>query len=136
MFVSQMQSEHEERKELTASRNVDSLSLQLSSILGLEEMEAHVYLNLLRIGPISASALAKEIDVERTKTYRTIEKLLNQNIVTTTFSKPKLCVATKPEEVLKMILQRKEDELKRFVKVYPIDYRAIVEEDLLSLEEK
>jgi len=107
-----MQLEHEERKELTSSRNVDSLSLQLSSILGLEKIEAHVYLNLLRIGPISASALAKEIDVERTKTYRTIEKLLNQNIVSTTFSKPKLCVATKPEEVLKMILQRKEDELK------------------------
>jgi len=112
MYVNQMQLEHEERKELTSSRNVNSLSLQLSSILGLEEMEAHVYLNLLRIGPISASALAKEIDVERTKTYRTIEKLLNQNIVSTTFSKPKLCVATKPEEVLKMILQRKEDELK------------------------
>jgi sugar-specific transcriptional regulator TrmB len=111
MYVNQMQLEHEERKELTSSRNIDSLSLQLSSILGLEEMEAHVYLNLLRIGPISASALAKEIDVERTKTYRTIEKLLNQNIVSTTFSKPKLCVATKPDEVLKMILQRKEDEL-------------------------
>lgn len=75
-------------------------------------MEANIYLNLLRVGPISASALAKEIDVERTKTYRTIEKLLNQNIVSTTFSKPKLCVATKPEEVLKMILQRKEDDLK------------------------
>ena len=112
MYVNQLQLEYDERKELTSSRNVDSLSAQLSSILGLEEMEAHVYLNLLRVGPISASALAKEIDVERTKTYRTIEKLLNQNIVTTTFSKPKLCVATKPEEVLKMILQRKEDELK------------------------
>jgi len=112
MYVNQMQLEYEERKELTSSRNVDSLSLQLSSILGLEQMEAHVYLNLLRVGPISASALAKEIDVERTKTYRTIEKLLNQNIVTTTFSKPKLCVAAKPEEVLKMILQIKEDELK------------------------
>ena len=111
MYVNQMQLDHEERKELTTTRNVDSLSLQLSSILGLEQMEAHVYLNLLRIGPISASALAKEIDVERTKTYRTIEKLLNQNIVSTTFSKPKLCVATKPEEVLKMILQTKEDEL-------------------------
>lgn len=112
MYTNQIQYEYEEKKDLTYSRNVDSLSLQLSSILGLEEMEAHVYLNLLRVGPISASALAKEIDVERTKTYRTIEKLLNQNIVTTTFSKPKLCVATKPEEVLKMILQRKEDELK------------------------
>jgi len=94
MYVNQIQLEHEERKELTSSQKVNSLSLQLSSILGLEEMEAHVYLNLLRIGPISASALAKKIDVERTKTYRTIEKLLNQNIVSTTFSKPKLCVAT------------------------------------------
>jgi HTH-type transcriptional regulator, sugar sensing transcriptional regulator len=104
--------EHEEKKELESSKKLDSLSFQLSSILGLEEMEANIYLNLLRVGPISASALAKEIDVERTKTYRTIEKLLNQNIVSTTFSKPKLCVATKPEEVLKMILQRKEDELR------------------------
>ena len=112
MFVNQLNIEHEEKRELESSRKLDSLSSQLSSILGLEEMEAHVYLNLLRVGPISASALAKEIDVERTKTYRTIEKLLNQNIVSTTFSKPKLCVATKPEEVLKMILQRKEDELK------------------------
>ncbi len=112
MFVNQLKIEHEETKELESTKKLDSLSSQLSSILGLEEMEAHIYLNLLRVGPISASALAKEIDVERTKTYRTIEKLLNQNIVSTTFSKPKLCVATKPEEVLKMILQRKEDDLK------------------------
>ena len=112
MYVNQMQLDYEEKKELTSTKNVDTLSLELSSILGLEEMEAHLYLNLLRIGPISASALSKEIDVERTKTYRTIEKLLSQNIVSTTFSKPKLCVATKPEEVLKMVLQRKEDELK------------------------
>ena len=108
MYVNQLKVEHEEKKELESSKKLDSLSYQLSSILGLEEMEANIYLNLLRVGPISASALAKEIDVERTKTYRTIEKLLNQNIVSTTFSKPKLCVATKPEEVLKMILQSKE----------------------------
>src|SRR3989304_3668340 len=97
MYVNQLKIEHDEKNELDSIRHIDSLSSQLSSILGLEEMEAHVYLNLLRIGPISASAL---------------EKLLNQNIVSTTFSKPKLCVATKPEEVLKMILQRKEDDLK------------------------
>lgn len=112
MYVNPFKQERSEKNELEPIRHIDSLSYQLSSILGLEEMEAQVYLNLLRIGPISASALAKEIDVERTKTYRTIEKLLNQNIVSTTFSKPKLCVAAKPEEVLKMILQRKEDDLK------------------------
>ena len=111
-FVNQLKIEHEKKKELTSSQLIDTLSSQISTILGLEELEGQVYLNLLRIGPISASALAKEIDVERTKTYRTVEKLINQNIVSTTFSKPKLCVATKPEEVLKMVLQKKEDELK------------------------
>ena len=94
-------------------QNIDSLGTQLSSILGLDDLEAKIYLNLLRVGPISASALAKEIDIERTKMYRTVEKLINQNIVSSTFSKPKLCIATEPEEVLKMIMQRKEDDLKK-----------------------
>jgi sugar-specific transcriptional regulator TrmB len=112
IFPNQLRAEQEQKKELTSSQQIDTLSSQISSILGLDEIEGHVYLNLLRIGPISASALAKEIDVERTKTYRTVEKLISQNIVSTTFSKPKLCVATKPEEVLKMVLQKKEDDLK------------------------
>jgi sugar-specific transcriptional regulator TrmB len=113
MYEIKLNSIQNDSDKLTSIQNIDSLGTQLSSILDLDELEANIYLNLLRIGPISASALAKEIDVERTKTYRTIERLLNQNIVTTTFSKPKLCVATKPEEVLKMIMQRKEDELKK-----------------------
>jgi len=45
-------------------------------------LEAKIYLNLLRVGPISASALAKEIDIERTKMYRTIEKLIQHIFMT------------------------------------------------------
>ncbi len=82
--------EKELSKELSSLQNIDSLGTQLSSILGLDDLEAKIYLNLLRVGPISASALAKEIDIERTKMYRTVEKLINQNIVSSTFSKPKL----------------------------------------------
>ena len=73
--------EKELSKELSSLQNIDSLGTQLSSILGLDDLEAKIYLNLLRVGPISASALAKDIDIERTKMYRTIEKLINQNIV-------------------------------------------------------
>ena len=105
--------EKELSKELSSLQNIDSLGTELSSILGLDDLEAKIYLNLLRVGPISASALAKEIDIERTKMYRTVEKLINQNIVSSTFSKPKLCIATEPEDVLKMIMQRKEDDLKK-----------------------
>ncbi len=93
------------------------LILQLSSILDLETVEARIYLNLLRLGPVTASALAKELDVDRTKTYRTIDKLLNLSIVSTTISNPKLCIATKPEEVLKIVLQKKQDEINRVEKI-------------------
>ncbi len=77
-----------EDKLSTHSHNDDwaELILQLSSILDLEEVEARIYLNLLRLGPVTASALAKELDVDRTKTYRTVDKLLNQSIVSTTIS--------------------------------------------------
>jgi len=83
----------------------------------LETVEARIYLNLLRLGPVTASALAKELDVDRTKTYRTIDKLLNMSIVSTTISNPKLCIATKPEEVLKIVLQKKQDEINRVEKI-------------------
>jgi len=78
---------------LTAGTQNDDwaeLILQLSSILDLETVEARIYLNLLRLGPVTASALAKELDVDRTKTYRTVDKLLNMSIVSTTISNPKL----------------------------------------------
>ena len=61
--------EKELSKELSSLQNIDSLGTQLSSILGLDDLEAKIYLNLLRVGPISASALAKDIDIERTKMY-------------------------------------------------------------------
>jgi sugar-specific transcriptional regulator TrmB len=103
----------------TGSYNDDwaELILQLSTILDLETVEARIYLNLLRLGPVTASSLAKELDVDRTKTYRTIDKLLNMSIVSTTISNPKLCIATIPEEVLKIVLQKKQDEINRVEKI-------------------
>ena len=53
----------------THNDEMSELILQLSSILDLETVEARIYLNLLRLGPVTASALAKELDVDRTKTY-------------------------------------------------------------------
>jgi len=113
-----------ERKEETNSSNVvDELELEVSKILDLDKLSAHIYLNLLRMGPVTASSLAKEINIDRTKVYRTIEKLLNLKIVSTTFSKPKLCVANKPEDVIKNVLQKKETQANniRDAKEYLVD---------------
>lgn len=92
---------------------IDRLSSELASILNWEELYARIYLNLLRFGPITASALAKKLDIDRTKAYRTVNKLLGDNIVSTTLSYPKQCVAIKPNELLKTILQKKENEIRR-----------------------
>lgn len=96
----------------TAQRVIE-IEQEIAKILDLDDLDAHIYLNLLRMGPVTASALAKELHIDRTKAYRTIDKLLNLKIVSTTFSKPKLCVANKPDDVLKNILEKKESQVKR-----------------------
>ena len=102
--------------QVASSQKIDNLEQEVSRILEFDELDAHVYLNLLRIGPITASALAKELGIERTKAYRTIDKLLGLKIVSTTFSKPKLCVANKPEEVIKSLLKQKEIQISKIRK--------------------
>lgn len=95
----------------TQSPYVDELTAELSDILGMDELEAKIYLNLLRTGPITASALSKEINVDRAKTYRIIDKLSSNGIVSISFSSPKLCIAAEPSEVLSLALKKKEEEI-------------------------
>lgn len=97
----------------TQSPYVDELTAELSDILGMDELEAKIYLNLLRTGPITASALAKKINVDRAKTYRIIDKLSSNGIVSISFSSPKLCIAAEPSEVLSLALKKKEEEITR-----------------------
>lgn len=95
---------------------VNSITMELEEVLDLDEIEAKIYLSLLRRGPITASALAKDLDVDRAGMYRTVDKLISRNIVSTTLSSPKLCIAIEPEEALKSALRKKEDEVNRIKK--------------------
>ncbi|MEE9241884.1 MAG: hypothetical protein V3U12_01850 [Nitrosopumilaceae archaeon] len=61
---------------------------------------------ILRMRSVT-SEFAKEIHIDRTKAYRTSDKPLNLKIVSTTFSKPSLCIANKPEDVLECIAKKK-----------------------------
>jgi len=111
-------SANEGEKEKTPHfHQIEELGKELSSILDLEELEGNIYLNLLRTGPITASALAKELDIDRAKTYRTIDKLVSESMVSTTFSNPKLCIPIDPEEALKIVLRKKQDEINKIKKV-------------------
>lgn len=98
-----------ENNMMTFQEQIKDIATELELILDLEELEAKVYLNLLRVGPVTASALAKELGVDRARMYRTTDKLVSRNIISTTLSSPKLCIATDPKEVLKTALRKKEE---------------------------
>ena len=96
--------------------HVSGIASELEEILDLDELESKVYLNLLRAGPITASALAKELDIDRARMYRTVDKLVSRNIISTTLSSPKLCIAADPHDALKIALGKKEDEVNKIKK--------------------
>jgi len=92
------------------------ISSELEEILDLDDLEVKVYLNLLRAGPITASALAKELGIDRARMYRIVNKLVSRNIISTTLSSPKLCIAVDPHDALKIALKKKKDEVNKIKK--------------------
>lgn len=81
------------------------------SYFGLDEPDTAIYLSLLQTGPVTAGSISSRLGIDRGKTYRSISKLRNLGMVTTTFSNPITCTAMKPSDALITILQKKEDEI-------------------------
>jgi sugar-specific transcriptional regulator TrmB len=101
---------------MSAQEQVEKLAIELKQTLDFDELESKIYLSLLRTGPITASALAKDLNIDRARMYRTIDKLVDRNIISTTLSSPKLCIAVEPEKALKIALEKKEEEIKKIKK--------------------
>ena len=101
---------------MSAQEQVEKLAYELKDTLDLDELESKIYLSLLRTGPITASALAKDLNIDRARMYRTVDKLVDRNIISTTLSSPKLCIAIEPEKALKIALEKKEEEIKKIKK--------------------
>jgi len=101
---------------MSAQEQVEKLAIELKETLDFDELESKIYLSLLRTGPITASALAKDLNIDRARMYRTVDKLVDRNIISTTLSSPKLCIAVEPEKALRIALEKKEEEIKRIKK--------------------
>jgi len=98
---------------MSAQEQIEKLVIEIKEILDLDELESRIYLNLLRTGPITASALAKNLDVDRAGMYRTVEKMVGKNVITCTLSSPKLLTPLDPKNVLKTVLEKKEEKIKK-----------------------
>ena len=111
IFSIKMKLEYEKTKLMSINEQVEKLAIELQETVNFDELESKIYLTLLRTGPITASALSKELNVDRARTYRCIEGLIDKKIISTTLSSPKLCIPIEPENALKLVLERKESEI-------------------------
>ena len=53
-------------KMMSYQDQIKGIAMELEEILDLDDLEAKVYLNLLRVGPITASAPESVVDPTRT----------------------------------------------------------------------
>jgi sugar-specific transcriptional regulator TrmB len=81
------------------------------SYFGMEKTDAIVYLGLLQMGSVTVGTMSSKLEIDRGKAYRSLNKLRNLGLVSTTFSNPTICKAVEPEEALTTMIQKKEDEI-------------------------
>ena len=78
---------------------------------GLDEIDSRIYMGLLQLGSVSVGNMAAKLEIDRGKAYRSLSKLKNLGIVSTTFSNPTICTAIEPKTALTEIIEQKEDEI-------------------------
>lgn len=81
------------------------------SYFGLDKTDSTMYLGLLRIGSLTVGKMSTKLDIDRGKAYRSLNKLRDMGLITTTFSNPTICEAVPPADALTTVIQRKEDEI-------------------------
>ena len=83
------------------------------SELDVDENESRVFLHLLRVGPVRAGSITSALQYDRNSVYRVLVRLRNKGLVTSTFANPPLYCATNPEETIRTLLVRLEENFTR-----------------------
>jgi sugar-specific transcriptional regulator TrmB len=87
--------------------------------LDLSEIEAKLYLNLLKNGPTSVRDLAGTIDIKRTTAYFYIDQLVEKSLVTKLVKGSKKLVAANPPETLHHLVEKKVEAAKKVEAIFP-----------------
>lgn len=86
---------------------------------GLDEVEAKIYLYLLEFGPRTPLKLSREVNVNRSKIYRYIEKMMMKSLIEETNDTwGKKLKASRPEN-LQLFIAKKEAELNKEIEIVP-----------------
>jgi sugar-specific transcriptional regulator TrmB len=84
--------------------------------LGLTHHQAKVCVAVIRHGPASVTTIAKECSFDRGSTYRTIEKLVEMDIIEMELGAPNLYAPRNPERTVSRLLSRYRCELDSKIK--------------------
>lgn len=79
---------------------------------GLDDAEARMYVRLARLGKARASSLSAALKMNRTTTYRVLERLKQVGIVESSMSRPVSFIAVEPRKALQLLIDRRRDDLK------------------------
>ncbi len=79
---------------------------------GLDDVEAQTYVRLARLGKARASSLSTALKINRTTTYRVLERLKQSGIVESSLSRPVSYIAVEPRKALQLLIDRHKAELK------------------------
>jgi len=77
----------------------------------LERTDAILYITLLQTGSATVNTISTKMGIDKGKIYRSLHKLQNSGLVSSTFSNPTTCHAVEPEKALTIIIQRKEEKI-------------------------
>jgi sugar-specific transcriptional regulator TrmB len=75
-------------------------------LIGLTELEAKIYLKLLKLGEVKVSELAKKTKVTRTQLYPLLEKLVEKGVVEKLEDKPIIRYKVLDPDKLILLLER------------------------------
>ncbi len=79
--------------------------------LGLPSYEVRLYLFIVSHVPMSSSAIAKELDFDRSKVYRVVDNLIQKGLISQTLANPKLCIITDPATAIDGLLREWEERV-------------------------
>jgi sugar-specific transcriptional regulator TrmB len=77
----------------------------------LERTDAILYITLLQTGSATVNTISTKLGIDKGKIYRSLHKLQNTGLVSSTFSNPTITNAVDPEKALSIIIQRKEEQI-------------------------
>jgi len=113
--------------------------LKILKQIGLKEKEIKVYLSILKLGSSPAQTIAIETGIKRTTVYLVLEKLKEIGLVGEIINKnKKLFFGEKPEKLLKIIQQKKQEiknEENRIIEILPQLERILQNKDKGTNEE-